>query len=1085
MATLVDYGWVEWLAHTNFSFLIGASHPHEMIKQASEYAYKGLGIADYDGVYGIARAYRERRQACEALKLFYGSEIHLANDFQLPLLLQDTLVLFAQTHKGYFHLCRILNEAHRESKDKAFVTPETLLSLPVDDLVAFQPMRGLLRRHGPSPAWEARLGKLREHFHGRFYFLMSRHLNPSEDCWIAPTLTLAKKLASPVLLSQDSFFHDRPRKRLHDFMHAIRHNRTIEHVSEHLFVNSERCLHPLSYLEKLFGSFPFYEKALRASCDLAETFAFDLDELRYVYPKEMLPPAYSAQAYLEKLVWEGAHRIYGAELPEKTKKILDHELALVKILAFPDYFLTVWDIVKWARAQGILCQGRGSAANSAVCFVLGITSLDPETSELLFERFISLERGDPPDIDVDFEHERREEVIQYIYERYGRDKASMVCNVICFKSRGAIRFVGKALGVPEKLLDEGARLLRRRGLRQGGSDKALGKLASLQKPTENEAETLLNPHLLKLWGFLAEEIKGFPRHLGIHSGGFMLADKPLAWLVPTEPATMEGRTVIQWSKDDIEGLGFFKIDILALGMLTALRKSFALIREFYGHKIGLSQIPSDDLPTYRMIQNAETVGTFQIESRAQISFLPKHRPQHFYDLVVQVAIIRPGPIEGGMIHAYLNRRRGREAVVIPHPKLEAILGRTYGVPIFQEQVMRVAIAVGGFSPGEADELRKKIGAFTMKPDDVGPLLEKLQNGMRAHGIKEEFIASMCQHIQGFSSYGFPESHAASFALLAYASAYVKCHYPEAFLVAMLNSQPLGFYSIDTLIKTARHGDERGGVGVRPVCLRRSDWDATLEKDEKASRPFAVRLGLRLVRGLCEENVRNFLQKRTHLATNCGLEELLKLRCFSRLDWTALAAADAFHSWGIARRAAIWLAEAAPFCHYLEDEEREPAFAQESEWENVQGDYRALGTSLGTHPAKILREQAWVYPVPREQIVLGQDLLKLRSGSFVTIFGMVLVRQAPPTASGMLFITLEDESSYRPNLVVRPHVYQSFAEVIESHSFLCVSGKLELVDNAYNIIVSRFHAPEGWKAEVITLQKQMQGAEEFALSRNYC
>ena len=1051
---LEHYGWHEWLVHSNFSFLVGASHPHELVHRACELSYRGLGLCDFDGVYGIARTYRDLRrlqspeifgglpsfaESARKLKLFYGAELHLAPDHSKALVFQDTLVLLATTHKAYFHLCSLLTEAHREHKTGAFLNLESLLASPVEGLVAIQPMRGILR--DPTCHQDKLLRRfqdLRNHFQGRFYLAMSRHLNPAEDVWMSRAWVLAQKLALPVLLSQDVFFHDRARKPLSDLVCAVRHNKRVDEMGAHLFPNCERALHALSYLERIYASLPFYESALKASVALAESFCFDLDELRYHYPQEMIPQGFSSQSFLEHLVWERAHQLYGEQLPSKAEQLLKKELSLVETLGFADYFLTVWDIVRWAREQKILCQGRGSAANSAICFVLGITSLDPQHFDLLFERFLSLERRDPPDIDVDFEHERREEVIQYIYKRYGRQRAAMVCNVICFKRRGALRAVNKALGEDHPQRDR-----------------------------------------------YTQELRGFPRHLGIHSGGFVVTEKALNWLAPVEPATMPDRSVIPWCKEDIEGLGFFKIDILALGILTALRKSMALVREHHGHELDLASIPSDDARTYGMIQRAETVGTFQIESRAQMSFLPKHKPRNFYDLVVQIAIIRPGPIEGGMIVSYLRRRLGKEAPVIPHPLLEPILERTYGVPIFQEQVMRVAIAVGGFSPGEADELRKKIGSFTMKQDDAKLWVQKLVDGMLARGIDPRFVESLLGHIRGFASYGFPESHAASFAYLAYASCYMKCHYPEAFFAAMLNSQPLGFYAVDTLLKTARHGTQAGrdGVDVHPLCLWQSNWDSRLEEAASGSaRPFAIRLGLRLVYGLSEKSAKSFLEKRKHHKTKPDLIKIVSLRCFSRKDLTALASANALAAWGLPRRSAIWLAEAAPFSDFLEDKEDEVRFLEEEEWESVQSDYRATGTSLGRHPTEILRTDDWAYPVPAHKICLGQDLDKQVSGSTVFLFGMVLVRQAPPTAKGMRFITLEDESPYRPNLVIHPQVYERYRAVIDSHSFLCVSGRLELLDGACNIIVKHCYLPEVPEAEVFSFD--VLEHPDFALSRNY-
>lgn len=1059
---LKRYGWHEWLSHTNFSFLLGASHPHEYIERASNLDYESLAITDYDGVYGIARAYGERKKLANAkeiaqLPLHYGAELHLDADHHQSVVLQNTLTLIAQSHRGYYNLCKIISFMHRERKSNAFIPLPKLLEFPVEDLVAIQAMRGLIRRDTVSSrSLEARFAKLNDHFCGRVYLAISRHLSPAEDHWIQATWTLAKRMGLRILLSQDPFFHTRSRKNISDILSAIRHNKTVDSVSEQLFVNSERCLHPKPYLEQIYGSLPFCRQALVNANELAESINFDLDELRYQYPQEFVPSGYSSQSFLEKIVWEKAETLYAGDIPASCSKLLTKELDLIKLLNFADYFLTVWDIVCWARSQNILCQGRGSAANSAVCFVLGITALDPQHFNLLFERFISLERGDPPDIDVDFENARREEVIQYIYTRYGRDRAAMVCNVICFRSKGALRSVGKALGVAEPLLNKASKLLRRRHLRHSDINLLVDNIAQGQ---------VISSHTLRLWAEVAKELRGFPRHLGIHSGGFMLTHRSINWLLPVEPASMPGRSVITWCKDDIEGLGFFKIDILALGMLTAIKKTLQLINQHYKKSLVLASIPAQDQRTYAMIQAAETVGTFQIESRAQMAFLPKHLPQSFYDLVVQVAIIRPGPIEGGMVQSYLKRRRGQQDWTMPHPKLEKILRRSYGVPIFQEQIMRIAIAVGGFSAGEADELRKKIGAFSISSNEANCWIERLKQGMRDNGISEAFITTISGHMRGFASYGFPESHAASFALIAYASAYLKCHYPDAFFAALLNSQPMGFYAPDTLIKTARHGGKHSkAIEVLPVCLWHSEWDSGLSpcSDSKRYAPFAIRLGLRMVNGLNRKNAQTFVSRRKlygkQQAGRAPLATLLSWRALDNKDLSSLAAANALHLWGYQRRDAIWLAASAPYAPFFEGQDGAIAFRAETEWEAIQSDYNATNTSLGRHPSAIIREDVWPYPIPSCQITLGSELMKHRHGTTISAFGMILVRQAPPSAKGFMFITIEDASDQRPSLVIRPHIYRHFGDTIESQSFLCVTGYLEKDDAATNIMVTKIHRP---------------------------
>jgi error-prone DNA polymerase len=826
---LKKYGWHEWLCHTNFSFLVGASHPWEYLKRATEFGYRSLAITDYDGVYGLARAHLDLKKMRDPLfedtervrdpgsnyplktnstsklinpnarqspfegtgqpsgkdvsvpafpDLIHGAELHLQVDHDRPLVLRDSIALIARSHQGYANLCRLSSFAHRDGKADANVPLEDLLRHDVEGLTLIQPMRGILRAPLTKRGLQ-RFKDLKDHFNGEIYFGLSRLLNPSEDAWLQPTYQLAKRLGAKFLLTQDAYFHAPHQKDLSDILHAIRSNKSLEESVHHMFVNSERCLHSLEGLEARLGALPFYEQALRFSRDLADRCSFSMEELRYHYPKEMIPEGLSPQSWLEQLVWEGARKRLADPLPGKVRSMLIKELKLIQQLNFADYFLTVWDIVRWADEQKILCQGRGSAANSAVCFVLGITEVNPLLFDMVFERFISVERGDPPDIDVDFEHERREEVIQYIYSRYGRSKAAMVANVITFRSKGSIRSVGKALGVPEALIGSASKVLETKFFRRSG---AQGVLNHVRTPVSKSDEGADQEDDIpwQIWAEMAERLRGFPRHLGIHSGGFMLADKPLDEMVAQEPATMENRTIVQWCKDDIEGLGFFKIDVLALGMLTAIRKCFTYIKDGYDLDLTMATIPQEDPATYAMIQRADTVGTFQIESRAQMSMLPRLRPRTFYDLVIEVAIIRPGPIQGGMIHPYLRRRNGEESIEFPHESLRPILARTLGIPIFQEQVMRIAMAVGDFTPGEANELRRKMGAWSLK-GDLGPMMKKLADGMRKKGIGEEFIESLTAQMRGFADYGFPESHAVSFALLAYVSSYLKCHYPTDFL----------------------------------------------------------------------------------------------------------------------------------------------------------------------------------------------------------------------------------------------------------------------------------------------------------------
>ena len=1065
-SSLETFGWNDFICHTNFSFLSGASHPGELVRAAAVHGYRSLGITDFDGVYGLARAYRalvslQEEGLGQDLKMVFGAEFHLGKDHYEPTILQDTVVLIAQSALGYHHLCKLASYSHRGGKLDPSVPLEDLLAADVSDLAVIIPMRGLIHRL-PVDALKERVAVLKEHFQGRISLAVTRHLNSAEDQAILPTIALGQSLQVPWVLSQDAFFHEPGQKDLSDLLHAIRLNRPVSALGGHRFVNASRSLHDLKSIEERYRPLPIYRAALKAAHELAASIDFSLKELRYHYPKEMLPAGVGAQEYLESLVWAAATKHYGS-VPDKIVTLLEHELKLILHLNFADYFLTVWDIVSWARSQQILCQGRGSAANSAVCFILGITPLDPNSFDVLFERFISVERGDPPDIDVDFEHERREEVIQYIYRRYGRTKAAMVANVITFRSKGAIRATGKALGIPAEYLDTASELLATKAYR----GKASVETVTAVKAADSQVDATVR---WDLWASLSARLKGFPRHLGIHSGGFMLADRELDWLVAQEPASMPGRSVIQWCKDDIEALGFFKIDILALGILTAIRKCLALVQTHYHRDLNMVNLPKDDPRTYDMICRADTAGTFQIESRAQMSMLPRLRPRCLYDLVIEVAIIRPGPIQGKMVHPYLRRRSGEEAVDFPDERLRPILDRTLGIPVFQEQVMRIAMAVGGFTPGEADELRKNIGAFSLR-GKVEKWIGKLQSGMRLNGLSEAFIATITQQLHGFAHYGFPESHAGSFALLAYASCYLKCYYPAAFFTSLLNSQPMGFYTPHTLLQTAM----RAGVKVLKICVAKSQWDTTLEV-VPGDKKYAMRLGLSFVRSLRQDAALDMVRRRDAAGGWDHLEQVVKDGCLSRGDFTALAAADAFHLFGVDRRSAIWLAEAAPFCQHLEDVHESVSFAAESRSERAQADFYATSTSLGPHPVDIIKEEAWCYDIKVAHITAASQLALVRGGAQITVFGMVIVRQAPSSANGMVFVTLEDGSGLI-NLAITPPFYRKWHHALDSESLLCVSGMLQRQHAAHSLLVQKVFTRQVRTAEVVpfgTYQRSDQG-----------
>ena len=1070
MASLLNkYKWYEWSNHSNFSFLKGAGHPEEFVQRGRSLGYGGLGFCDYDGVYGIVRAFREGKKHDDFQKdfrLFYGVELHLAENQTLSLDVRDTIIAYPVSLTGYANLCRIISKAHEKGKHKPWIAPEEMLSLECKEIIFIQPSRGVLRRQDDS--FSKRLKLFKEAFSDNLFQMFTRTLSPHDDFWQKKIIEETKALDVPLLLSQDTFFPDPSQKFIHDLVQAIRLNSTLEEASEYLFVNDERSLHSLREIEARFSGYSFFENSLKISQGLSERFNFDLVELRYRYPKELIPEGFDSQSWLEKVSYDAAKARYGLEIPKRVLDILKKELQLVKELGFSDYFLTVWEIVRWAREQGILCQGRGSAANSVICYVLSITSVDPGSFEVLFERFLSAERGDPPDIDVDFEHERREEVIQHIYDFYGRDRAAMVANVITFRTRGAMRAVGKALGISEELLSQVSEDKSTLALRGEGPEGILGFCEQEYSASQNSDKTIP----WGLWASLAEALKGYPRHLGIHSGGFVITGEALTQFSPVEMATMENRQVIQWSKDDIETLNFFKIDILALGMLTAIQKAMALMAKNHGRHVTLATIPIEDPSTYEMISRADTVGTFQIESRAQMSMLPRLRPRTFYDLVIQVAIIRPGPIQGGFIHPFLKRRNGEEPIHYAHPKLIPILKRTLGVPLFQEQVMRIAMAVGGFNPGEADQLRRYLGSWQIK-GDLGTWLTKLKTGMLKEKIHPEFIESTMKQMEGFSAYGFPESHAASFALIAYTSAWLKCHYPEAFFAALLNSQPMGFYSPHTLLQSAR----RDGVRILPPSVNHSEWDYSLETTAGSVRPFAIRMGLRSIKGVRRSAIDRMIQIRNKQGLWRDHECFIKESSVDRMTIASLAGAGALAEFGLTRRDAIWSALKTPCFGTLDEYEDGFKFPKETPGEMVDGDFKAMDTSLYMHPAEVQKVYYWNYDLPSSGLTTSRQIPFRREGEKLVVFGIVIVRQAPPTAKKVLFLTLEDEFGFI-NCIVRPALYEK--QPIDRELFLCLEGKLQKVGASHSFIVEKMVAKKERYGDLISLQQQEEARDASPL-----
>jgi error-prone DNA polymerase len=780
---------------SNFSFLEGASHPEELVEQAHALGLSALALTDRDGVYGLPRAHLRAREL--GLELIAGAQLTLDD--------RSRLVLLCQDRAGYANLCRLVSQGRlRSRKGECSVTLEEVCDGTGGLLALLAPAE----RPGGPELVEAQAAELKEAFGDRLYALLTRHRRAEEVPAEARLRERCARLGIPLCAAPEVLYHDRSRRRLQDVLTCIRAGLTVAEAGSRLRGNDEHALKGHDELAALYADDP---AALERSLEVAARCWFSLADLRYRYPAERLPGGLSSAEWLRQLTFEGARWRYGGVVPEAVEAQLERELALIEELDYPGYFLTMWEIVEFCRARDILCQGRGSAANSAVCYCLGITAVDPVRMDLLFERFLSRERPDPPDIDLDIEHERREEVIQHVYEKYGRSHAAMVAMVVRYRARSAIREVGRALGLPVTGLDRLARHMDRFVAEEGWEQ--------ILEHAGFDPRAPVHRHLVEL----VLEIQGFPRHLSIHPGGFLLGHEPVHTVVPIENGAMEGRTVIQWDKDDIEALGLFKVDLLGLGALTMVHRCLDLLARHEGLELSLATLPAEDPATYEMCRRADTVGVFQLESRAQMSMLPRLKPRTFYDLVVEVSIVRPGPIAGDMVHPYLRRRNGEEPIIYPHPCLEPVLKKTLGVPLFQEQVIRLAMVAADYTPGEADQLRRDMAAWR-RSGRIARHHQRLVSRMVHKGIAREFAERIFDQIQGFGEYGFPESHAASFALIAYATAWLKCHHPAAFACALLNAQPMGFYAPATIVEDARRHD----IEVRPISVRESDWDCTLE-----------------------------------------------------------------------------------------------------------------------------------------------------------------------------------------------------------------------------------------------------------------
>ncbi|QWA31205.1 error-prone DNA polymerase [Pseudomonas sp. RC3H12] len=1001
-------GYAELHCLSNFSFQRGASSADELFRRAREQGYQALAITDECTLAGIVRAWQAAKQ--HQVRLIVGSEVRV---HQGP-----KLVLLAQDLAGYQNLCALITRARRRSQKGSY-------QLLVEDLQAHH--QGLLALWVAEPddsagAW------LQPLFDGRLWLALHLHRGADDAQRLAHLRALGARLDLPLVACGDVHMHVRGRRALQDCMTAIREHCAVAEAGRFLFANGERHLRSLHQLHELYP-----DDLLAQTLQVAERCTFDLSQLNYQYPRELVPEGQTPASWLRELCRRGLPERWPQGPSDQVHAVLERELALIEELGYESYFLTVHDIVAFARRQRILCQGRGSAANSVVCFVLGITELDPMEHRLLFERFLSRERNEPPDIDVDFEHERREEVIQYVFQRYGRHRAALTAVVSSYHAAGAVRDVARVLGLPPDQVDALA--------------KCCGRWSDRIPDAARLAEAGFDAHSPSLRRILvlAGELIGFPRHLSQHPGGFVISEQPLDQLVPVENAAMAERTVIQWDKDDLDMVGLLKVDVLALGMLSALRRCFDLIARHRGREYTLATLPKEDPATYAMIGRAETMGVFQIESRAQMAMLPRLKPVKFYDLVIEVAIVRPGPIQGDMVHPYLRRRLEQEPVTYPSEKLKAVFERTLGVPLFQEQVMELAMVAADYSPGEADQLRRSMAAWK-RHGGLEPHRERLIAGMLRNGYERAFAERIFEQIKGFGSYGFPESHAASFALLCYASSWLKCHEPAIFICALVNSWPMGFYSPDQLLQEAR----RQGIEVRPVDVFHSEWDCTLEA--LGENELAIRLGLRQIRGFSEDDARRLEQARAQrpwrdvedLCLRAGLDGRARAR---------LADAGALRGLAGDRHQARWQVAAVQaqlplFAEVGSTLEQAVALPAPSIAEDLVADYDTLGTTLGPHPLTLLRTRLRALGCRS-----SRELAGVEHGDSIAVAGIVVGRQRPQTASGVTFVTLEDEHGMVNVVVWRDLAERQRRELVGS-KLLKVSGRLEQESGVRHLIARR-------------------------------
>jgi error-prone DNA polymerase len=1053
--------YVEFAVASNFSFLQGASHPEELALQAQKIGLKGLGLCDRNTVAGVVRAHLIKREQNLTLHYHPGARLVFADA-------TPDILAYPRDRPAWGRLCRLLTcgnlraekgecilyfgdlLAHADGLELV-VMPECTRDQEAEFLHKSRASfadGALAPRHAENSDI---LSILNETAPGRVR-LAARMLHQGRDrARLAARAEQARKAGVPLIAVNDVLYHAPERRELQDVLTCVRNRVKIDTAGRLLAANAERHLKPPEEMARLFRDFP---QAIEETGKLDAVLGFSLDELKYEYPDETREGFASTQEALAHLAWEGAGKRYPGGIPEKIRTALDHELKLIAELEYAPYFLTVHDIVRFARDQNILCQGRGSAANSAVCFCLGVTEVDPDRVDLLFERFISADRREPPDIDVDFEHERREEVIQYIYERYGRDRAGIAATVISYRGRSAIRDIGKAFGLSEDTI--GALSSWIWGM--GGGTAREGDLARV-------GLDLSSPRMQKLQALL-KEIRSFPRHLSQHVGGFVITRSRLDEVMPVMNGGMDKRTHVEWDKDDLDALGILKIDVLGLGMLTCIEKSLRLVEKHYGEKFTIASIPAEEPEVYRMLCRADSLGVFQVESRAQMTMLPRLRPQQFYDLVIEVAIVRPGPIQGNMVHPYLRRRQGLEKVSYPSKELEQVLSKTMGVPLFQEQAMKIAIVAGGFTPAEADKLRRAMATFK-RTGTIGTFRDKMVEGMLARGYERDFAERCFGQIEGFGEYGFPESHAASFALLVYASAWLKCRYPDVFAAGLLNSQPLGFYATSQIVRDAREH----GVEVRHADVNFSNYDSTLEPGPRAAERLhslhremrddirtthALRLGLREIKGFSEDDALLIEQYRGR-----GYDSVRDLWLRTGLApavLTRLAEADAFGSLGLSRRDALWATQALRRAGDKDDlplfalaepgpAAREPdvSLPPMPPGEEVVEDYRMLRLSLRQHPIEFVRDE-----LDRRGVIRNERLRTHPNGKRATVAGLVLIRQRPGSANGVIFLTLEDESAVA-NVIVWPDKFERYRPEVLGGRLLLVRGPVQNEQNVIHVV----------------------------------